>query len=165
MLGTNPLPAKRLPALIDARHLLTMLFGPETTCSLRREAIPADHCVIVACYRDNDGVLRRLLACDLSFANSAGAALSAIPPAVANRETKAGRFADNVLENLSEVMNIAVNLLTESFGARLELASVVPSGELTAEMLSALKSPQKVKIDVSIPRYELGRLDLIAVEN
>ncbi len=83
----------------------------------------------------------------------------------ANKETKAGRFAENVLENLSEVMNIAVNLLTESFGSRLEFSSMSKLSDLSPEILSALKSTQKVKIDVAIPRYESGRIDLIAVEN
>lgn len=165
MLTTTPAPAKKLPALIDARHLLTMLFGSETVCSLRKEPIPLARCVVVAAYKDNEGKVQRLLACDLPFANSAGAALSAIPPAVANRETKSGRFAENVIENLTEVMNIAVNLLNESFGARLELACMSQPPEFTPEILAGLKSTVKVKIDVAIPRYEVGQIDLIAVDN
>jgi hypothetical protein len=157
--------AKKLPGLIESKRLLTMLFGSETVCSLRKEAIPVENCAIVASYNDNEGKLQRLIVCDLAFANSAGAALSAIPAAVANRETKAGRFAENVLENLSEVMNIAVNMLNESFGGRLELSSVSQSSGLASEIVGAIKSSHKVKIDVTIPRYELGRIDLIAVEN
>ena len=165
MIATNSPGSKKLPGLIDSKHLLTMLFGTDTVCTQRKEPISVENCVIVASYQDNEGKLQRLIACDLAFANSAGAALSAIPAAAANRETKAGRFAENILDNLSEVMNIAVNLLNESFGARLELSSVSQSSGLTPEVLNALKSSQKVKIDVTIPRYELGRIDLIAVES
>lgn len=140
-----------------------MLFGADTVCKPRKAAIPSSDCVIVASYFDNSGVVHRLVACDLAFANSAGAALSAIPPSVANNATKAGQLADNVIDNLSEVMNIAVNLLVESFGSRLELASMSLLSNLTPETLAALMSDQRVKIDVAIPRYELGRLDLIGL--
>lgn len=161
---TKPMTSvKRLPSIADSRPLLSMLFGSDTVCNLRRNAIPTEECVVVAIYTDNDGAVKRLLACDLAFANSAGASLSAIPPQAALSATKARRIADNVVENLNEVMNIAVNLLIESFGARLELASVTRVSDLAPDTLAALKSDQRLKLDISIPRYELGRVDLIAV--
>ncbi len=163
MLNTTKPVAKKLPGLIDSKHLLTMLFGPDTVCTLRKVALAPADCVIVASYHDNNGALQRLVTCDLAFVNSAGAALSAIPPAAANNATKAKRIADNVLDNLSEVMNIAVNMLIESFGARLELASVSRIAEVTPAVLAALSADQRVKIDVTIPRYDMGRLDLISV--
>lgn len=162
---TSPPTAKRLPSLIDCKRLLVMLFGEDTVCKLRKDPLPTKDCVIVASYRDNSGTVRRLLVCDLAFANSAGASLSAIPPAAANKATKSGKLAENVLENLSEVMNIAVNMLIESFGSRLELASVSRLNDLTPEIQAALKSVQRAKIDIAIPRYEPGRMDLIAVED
>ena len=162
MLQVTP-PVKRLPSLVDTRRLFTMLFDPETVCSPRKAALQPDECAIIAVYRDNEGAIRRLLVCDLGFSNSAGAALSAIPAAAANKATLAGRLADNVLDNLSEVMNVAVNLFIESFGARLELGLVARLTDHTPETLAALKSDQRVKIDVAIPRYERGRVDLIAV--
>ena len=158
--------AKKLPGLIDSKHLLTMLFGAETVCKLRKEPLTPKDCVVVASYRDNNSSVRRLLTCDLAFANSAGAALSAIPAPAANNATKSGKLAENVLENLSEVMNIAVTLLIESFGGRLELASVVLIKDVSPQILAALSAPadQRVKIDVAIPRYEPGRIDLVAVD-
>jgi hypothetical protein len=166
MLNTTPVSpsAKKLPGLTDSKHLLTMLFGADTVCKLRKEPLSAKDCVVVASYRENNGRIRRLLACDLAFANSAGAALSAIPPTAANNATKAGKLAENVLENLFEVMNIAVNMLIESFGGRLELVAVSRLSDVPAELLDALSSDQRVKIDIAIPRYEPGRLDLIAVD-
>ena len=153
----------KLPGLIESNRLLAMLFGAETVCKLRKAEIPSQDYYIVASYHDSKGIVQRWVICDLAFANSAGASLSAIPPAVSKNATKTGRLADNVIENLTEVMNIAVNLLTESFGARLELASVSLSSDLTPETLAALASDRRVQIDVAIPRYELGRLDLVEV--
>lgn len=159
---TNPV-VKKLPSLFDSRHLFTMLFGPDTVCTSRKIALTSEECAIVASYHDNQGVIKRLLVCDLAFANSAGAALSAIPPTAANNATKAGRVDNNILDNLSEVMNVAVNLFTDSFGARLELASVSRLADVAPQVQAALTSVQRVKVDVAIPRYDLGRVDLIAV--
>lgn len=69
-------PPRKLPAARDAAPLFAMLFGNDTACKLRKDPIPADDCAVVATYRDTAGVIQRLLACDLAFANSAGAALS-----------------------------------------------------------------------------------------
>ena len=154
----------KLPGLIDSRHLFTLLFGTETICRTRKEHIPAEETAVVASYRDNEGTIRRLVVCDLALANSAGAALSAIPPTGTNNSTKAGKLAENVIENLSEVMNIAVNMMIESFGSRLELASVEHLSQLHPNTLAALSSEQRSKFDVIIPKYEPGRLDIMAVE-
>ena len=157
------LPPRRLPSVREAVPLLTMLFGTDIDCKPRKEPLAAKDCMVVATYSDNTGKIQRLLACDLAFANSAGAALSAIPPAAANNATKAGKLADNVVENLSEVMNVAVNLLIESFGSRLELISVLNVADATPQTIAALSSAQRVKIDITIPRYDVGRLDIISV--
>ena len=161
MLTTSP--PKKLPCVFEAKHLFHMLFGPDTVCNQRKTLLATEHCAVVATYSDNSGAIKRLLACDLAFANSAGAALSAMPPAAANGATKTGKIADNILENLTEVMNVAVNLFTDSFGARLELVSVKRLNDLSPDTLAALASAQRVKMDVGIPRYELGRVDLVAV--
>lgn len=160
---TSATPPKKLPTLVDSRHLLTMLFGNDTVCGLRKNPLTPDQCAIVATYVDKEGAVKRILAGDLDFANCAGAALSAIPPASAKNATKSGQVAENVIENLSEVMNVAVNLFIESFGGRLELASVSLKADLTPEVVAALSSAQRVKFDVTIPKYDLGRIDLIAV--
>ena len=128
--------ATTLPSLDDVTGLLTMLFGPETICKSGKASLPPQSCAIVATYHDNDGTIKRLLTCDLAFANSAGAALSMIPPGAASDATKSGQVPDNILANLSEVMNIAVNLFIDSFGGRLELASVSRLSDLTPETRS-----------------------------
>lgn len=155
--------AASFPELIDITHLFTMLFGNDTTCTKRKVPLPKNESVIVATYRDNCGAIRRLLTCDLVFANSAGAALSAIPAGTANEAIKSGELPENVFMNLSEVMNIAVNLFAESFGGRLELECVARQSELSTETLAAMASPERLKVDVIIPRYQTGRIDLIAV--
>ncbi|MCX7421908.1 MAG: hypothetical protein NT013_20495 [Planctomycetia bacterium] len=152
-----------LPTLNDVNGLFTMLFGHDTTCKQGKAPLPPDACAIVAIYNDKDGAAKRLLTCDLAFANSAGAALSMIPPGAAADATKAGSVPDNILANLHEVMNIAVNLFTETFDGRLELASVSRASELSPETKAALSSKERSTVDVAIPRYVAGRVGLVAV--
>jgi hypothetical protein len=152
-----------LPGLTETTRLFAMLFGQDIVCNQRKESLSLKDCAIVAAYRDNEGAIKRILTCDIAFANSAGAALSAIPAGAANGATKAGEIPENIIGNLSEVMNVAVNLFTESFGGRLELEGVTLTRDLSAEQKSALAAKQRVKIDVAIPRYNPGRVDLIAV--
>lgn len=68
-----------------------------------------------------------------------------------------------MIENLSEVMNIAVNLLIDSFGSRLELESVVPIKDISPQTRNALSSGQRLKLDITIPRYDPGRFDIISL--
>jgi hypothetical protein len=140
-----------------------MLFGADTVCKSRTALLTARDYAIVASYNDNDGLIKRLLVCDYSFANYAGAALSAIPLATASSAIKAGTVADNILENLAEVMNVAVNLFIDSFGGRLELESVLRVADLSPETQALLLADNRAKIEVAIPRYGSGRVDLISV--
>lgn len=159
-----PMPvAKKLPGLIQTTHLFRMLFGADTVCKSRTASLTARDYAIVASYHDNEGVIKRLLVCDYSFANFAGAALSAIPVATATSAIKAGTVADNILENLAEVMNVAVNLFIDSFGGRLELESVLRVADLSPETLAALQSDHRVRIEVAIPKYGSGKVDLISI--
>lgn len=152
-----------LPSLDAVNKLFTMLFGQGTICKASQTPLGPEACAVVACYRDNNGTTKRLLTCDLAFANSAGAALSMIPPAAANDATKAGHVPDNILANLSEVLNIAINLFTDSFGGRLELAGVSRLSDLPPEAKSALTAKDRATVEVLIPRYAAGQVGLIAV--
>ncbi len=156
--------SKKLPDIADVGRLLAMLFGGETRCQSRRQPLMIADAAILAIYHDSDAKLKRAVICDLAFANSAGAALSLISPGVANGATKAKKLADAALDNLSEVMNVAVNLFTESFGGRLELTQVYNCSSQPEELAKALSSNVRTKVDVTIPRYDLGRVDLIALE-
>lgn len=151
-----------LPSLEEVHGLFVMLFGDNTVCKPGKVPMPSDTAAVIASYRDNTGALKRVLACDLSFANSAGAALSMIPMGIVNDATKAGNVPDNIFANLQEVMNIAVNLFADSFGERLELSIVARTKDVAPEIRDAMKAGQKTTFDISIPRYSAGRVSLIA---
>lgn len=86
-----------------------------------------------------------------------------VPLGVVNDATKKGEVPDNILANLHEVMNIAVNLFTTGFSGRLELADVQRAADVDASLKNAIKSGVSTVIDVSIPRYSSGRVSLISL--
>ena len=152
-----------LPALKEVSDLFAMLFGDRTVCKPCQDRIPNEQAAVIATYHDNSGAVRRAVTCDLAFANSAGASLSMIPTGAANDAVKAGVVPDNILANLHEVMNIAVNLFTETFGGRLELVGVQRAVEMEAGVKAAITAGAATSIEVSIPRYSAGRVSLISL--
>ncbi len=152
-----------LPTFNDVTSLFTMLFGDRTVCQPSQSPLPGEQAAVIATYGDSTGTIQRVLACDLGFANSAGAALSLIPLGVVNEAIKAGHVPDNILANLHEVLNIAVNLFTDSFGGRLELVDVQRAADVAAALKTVIKAGRAKVIDVSIPRYCSGRVSLISL--
>lgn len=152
-----------LPTLKDVSELFAMLFGDRTICQPFPSRLSSEQAAVIATYRDNRGSIRRVLACDLGFANSAGASLSMISPGAVNDAIKRNEVPDNILANLHEVLNIAVNLFTDSFDGRLELASVSRRNELNSEIKAALNSTPQATIEVAIPRYAAGRVAMIVL--
>ena len=109
---------------------------------------------IVASYVDEANVVSRVLICDLTLANSMGAAFSMIPPAVANDASKAGNMPENIQINLHEVLNILVNLFTEHWSERLALSEFKTCSAIDPKP-SVSKS---VQYAVTIPRYIGGTM-------
>ena len=70
MLNSTKPVQKKLPGMIDSKRLLTMLFGEETVCTLRKTPLTQAECAIVATYQDNSRAVKRLVVCDLAFVNS-----------------------------------------------------------------------------------------------
>ena len=151
-----------LPTRENMNHLFTMLFGDETACQPAKAPVPLDPGTVIGIYTDVSGAVRRAVACDLSFASSAGAALSLIPLATVNDAVKSGTLPDNILANLHEVMNISVNLFAESYKERLEFSNLVRFEGLADDAKASLQTGTKVNFDVKFAQYPTGRVSLIA---
>lgn len=143
-----------LPTLTTVEKLIQCLLGNqvETRNSPGGPDLTKPH--VVASYVDDANTVQRVLVCDLALANSMGAAISMIPSGVANEATKAGVVAENIQGNLSEVLNICVNLFTENSSDRLTFSDVKVCNPKNPG--PAVK--QAVKFAVDIPRYTGGSL-------
>ena len=143
-----------LPNLTTVEKLMQCLLGNQVEA---RKSAPGPDLTkphVVASYVDDSNAVQRLLICDLALANSMGAAMSMIPSGVANDATKAGIVGENILGNLSEVLNICVNLFTENSSDRLAFKDV----RVCSPKDPAPPVAEAVKYAVDIPRYAGGSL-------
>jgi hypothetical protein len=143
-----------LPTLNTVEKLMQCLLGNQVEA---RNSAPGPDLTkphVVASYVDDASAVQRVLICELGLANSMGAAISMIPSGVANEATKAGVVGENIEGNLSEVLNICVNLFTENAPDRLTFSNL----KVCSPKDPAPPLKQTVKYAVDIPRYIGGSL-------
>ncbi len=148
-MSSNP-----LPNLDTVEKLMQCLLGNQVEARKAPNGPDVTKPHVVARYVDDSNNVQRVLVCDLALANSMGAAMSMIPSGVANEATKAGTVGENILGNLSEVLNICVNLFTENGADRLRFSDVQVCGPKNPSPAVA----EAVKYGVDIPRYAGGTL-------
>ena len=156
--------SKLLPDEASIGDLLSGLFGSDVAVK-SAESPSGEGSSIVATYCDDDGKIVRVAECDCSLANRLGAALTMFPPAGANDAIKAGEVLDKHLENLTEVLNICVNLFSELSDGHITLDKVFQSGaedDLAQEAKSS--ASETAQFDVDIPRYGNGVISLSVVD-
>ncbi|MEM7412905.1 MAG: hypothetical protein AAF430_21915 [Myxococcota bacterium] len=78
----------------------------------------------VASYGDDSGSTQAWAVCDLDFAANAAMALILAAPNRAEELTKAGRFDEQILENLGEIFNVLAQLFAQSDGSQWKLLGV-----------------------------------------
>ena len=150
------MPANTLPNIDAIKELLGGLLGDGTVVRpgpAARKAEPA----VVADYVNDEGVAQARLICDLSLANSAGAALTMIPPPVAQEAIKKQEVPETILVNLQEILNICVNVFAGNEQQHLKLgrAQFVRPGQ---PGFPAAAVPSSAAFEVQVPRYGQGTL-------
>ncbi|MCA9033620.1 MAG: hypothetical protein KDA91_00760 [Planctomycetaceae bacterium] len=143
-----------IPTLDSVEKMLQCLLGESVQAKSAPEGPDLSKPYVLAQYADEAGNVRRVVLCDLSLANSIGAAFSMIPAAVAADATKAGNVADNIKVNLHEVLNVCVNLFTENSKERLTLSNVEVHSSPDATPALSTSAP----FTVNVPRYANGTM-------
>jgi hypothetical protein len=149
-----------LPDTTDIRLLLSDLFAKQVSVStssspaeLRRGA--------VGVYSTEVAVVG-LAICDLSLAASIAAALSLVPVGVVTDSVRAGEIEDFLLENLTEVLNVAARWFNQSGAPRARLREVI-SGKTPSypgDVEPLLNATTKAHFAVEVPGYPGGALTL-----
>ena len=153
------------PVAKELSDLLGGLFDGDPRVTETAPAKRFDGPTAMATYVDNEQAMRYALVTDLAFANSAGAALSMIPPGFAADSTKEGQVPDNIRENLREVLNICVNIFSSQSKARVVLDQVLCPGDDTEFDASKLRADAAdvITFEVAIPKYETGTVTLLTL--
>ena len=135
---------------------MTDLYGLEVKASENAE-LKLSTIGAVATYTDDSDNVHGHIVLDLPAAAILGAALTQIPMGGVEDAISSGKLPDNIRENISEVLNIAVNLFPSHTTLRLVLQGVV----FDAEAVEAAKDlPQVLSVDVSVQRYGDGGMFL-----
>lgn len=137
----------------EIAEFLTGLYGLEIKVEAEAGAV-CETAGAMASYVDGEGVERGKILCDLPAAAILGAALTQVPMGAVEDAVASGTLPDNLSENVSEVFNIAVNLLPASQSARLVLK------EVTTEFGEVPACDEAVALKVDVQRYGSCKLFL-----
>lgn len=102
----------KLPNVGAVEHLLVDLLARPVKCSLVTKPLPLPP-GFYATFRDDTNVIRALAFSDRPFAAFTGAALALIPRGAADDAIRKGVIPPNLLENHSEIVNVASALLNQ----------------------------------------------------
>ena len=153
-----------LPTEDQVNKIVVSLFGEDTLVKKAAAPIDTKGSLVVAKYADSESSVHRLVVCDVAFANNAGAALTMMSPGIVADAIKAKEVPENIFDNFREVMNIFVNLFSDTARGRLVLNAVdAPSTTTDEATATALKTPvERADFEITVPRYGTGRLTLLA---
>ena len=153
-----------LPSVTDLTSLLSSLTGRAVHLKATPPYVFAnDKAALVAAYTTDDGVLGATLVSDLTFAASAGAALTMISAEVVMECAADGEMTERILENAHEVLNVAATLFNQPGSSHLVLGQVAGAGsELPAPLAQLLAKPgHRMDLEGMIEGYPKGRLSIL----
>ena len=144
-------------------NLFSGLFDTEVGVKQSQAKTPiSDACVAV--FGSPDGVCTAMCWCELSLANTLGAALAVIPAAYADENTEANEFPENLRENFGEVMNLCSNLFPKQQSVGFSLQAIyLPTDTLPEEVTALAEGTdgERVVVELSIERYRTGTLSVL----
>jgi hypothetical protein len=106
----------------EISDFLTNLYGLKVTAEAGTSK--PESVGVSAAYVDSEGAVKGHILCDVAAAAVLGAALTQIPMGAVEDAVSSGTLPDNIRENVSEVLNIAVNLIPGEGDNRLVLTGV-----------------------------------------
>ena len=152
------------PILADVRDLLADVLGRVVNVDkVDTLQLEDDEPAVIAEYVTDDGSVGALCVVDGVFAVRCGAALSMVPPNVADESVKKAEVPDHLLENWKEVANIFAQLLNgpKTPHLRLQALHQLP-GEMPHPVDVLLRTPAfRRDFDVLIEDYGKGRFSLL----
>lgn len=148
------------PTDADVAHLMHSLFGLKVTAApVKSGSLPYG---TIAEYVDAQGQIAGYIACDLQSACRIAAALTHIPSARVAEAVQDGSIPATLLENLTEIMNISVNLLKAPTGVRLVLKRCLSTDcSEWEETLAAAQALHGTVLGFDIDRYGVCQLAVI----
>lgn len=98
--------------------------------------------------------------CDMSSATSLAAALSLVPPKVAQDAARTGKLEEPLDENLREIFNVGARIFQSDRHVSLK-GVFLPGQTQPPVVVKLLSSPKRAEFEVSVPDYAKGRMWVI----
>ncbi len=154
-----------LPKVEEVSSLLADLIGKEAPTKANAAWVPpAAGPLTIATYTNNSGELGVVCVCDLAVGGSIGAILTRVPASLVTEGVKAGKLADNLMENLKEVLNIFSSIINSATTPHLAFKDVilVPPA-LPADLAALIAKPAaRLDLDIQVPGYSKGLVSFYA---
>jgi hypothetical protein len=159
---TTPVP---VPRGSEVGELLQTLTGRAVEVGTAAAVLPGRDPALVAVYVTDDVVVGAVLACDLSLAAAAGAALATLPAGEAEQAVAAGALSGDLSDNAHEVLNVLVSIFNVAGAPALKLHRVHAVGEQLPDDVSPVLGYvlRRVDLQVDLDGYGGGRLSVVAV--
>jgi hypothetical protein len=151
-----------LPEPDEIAVLLRDLVGKAMTSKKCAAAPPIRGAWMVASYATNDGEIAGVVAVDMTLAAHVSAALALIPGGVADESARSGKLAENLKENLHEVLNICSRFFNSEGLPRVVLAELKPLPAPPKAAAIIAKPKSSLHVDVTIAGYKGGKMSFFA---
>lgn len=147
---------------VDIGAVLRDLIGKPVQVKELKPVLTVEDFYIIAEYDREDGTLGASAAIDLPLSASLAAALTLVPPGVAEASIKAKKLEEMLEENLGEVLNVIGRVFNAPETPRVILRrKSKPPSALPLKQFW-FKSPTRHTIEVAVPGYKSGRLAVVA---
>lgn len=148
----------------DLAELIGSLTGKEVKVGRGPVLTPGPSVAVVAStYTDDDGAVGALLLADVAAAAGISAALTLMPVGSVVEAMRIGYLDEALLENWSEIANIATQIVRVPTFPAYKLAKTVQSETGLTPPVEALLATATYRVgwNVQVPQYANGRLTLV----
>jgi hypothetical protein len=153
-----------MPSVQAIQELMSGLLGKRLGVKDGKAFAPGGtNPVVIGVYKRDDGAVAALVVMDIALAANAAAALVLIPPGVAGDSARSGKLAENLLENVKELLNVCGRLFVSPGTAhvRMKATCTVPPAA-PPEIAGLLAKPNnRLDLELNIPGYAGGRMAVL----
>jgi hypothetical protein len=149
-----------LPTMEGIAHLIEQLLGRKVGAKVGKPlALGPSAKGYAAVYRSDTGAPAGLVLLDLPLGANIGAALAMVPAAVAGESVRAGKLAENLLDNLREVMNVAGRTFNVEGHSHVKLSEIIACPPaLPADLAGLQAKGVGIHLEMTVTGYSGGRL-------
>ena len=156
-----------VPTGMDVREVLEAILGRDVTATTSGVMVDPARSpgALVGVWKDRGLRMSVILALDLELAARLGAAIALVPAGGAEAAIEDGELPDNLLENASEIVNVATSLFNGEGLPHLSLDKVyAPNELLPADVAGRVMTfARRNDLDIDVKGYGTGKMSVLVL--